>query len=170
VPVPNPAHLLEQAERLAAPTAEGEPIDADLRRAISSAYYAVFHAVLSAAADRFVGRERRSGSLYSLAYRSVNHTTLLKVCEEVGKPTPSKKYEPYFPTNGFGQEILRVATAVALLREKRDKADYEPMFVADPTDVSVILKEARTALESLEAASEEQRVMFLGMLLFQPRS
>ena len=51
MPVPDPAHLLEQAERLAAAPAKGQPRDADLRRAISTAYYAIFHAILTAAAD-----------------------------------------------------------------------------------------------------------------------
>ena len=45
MPIPNPEHLLDQAERLAA-TGTGAPRQTNLRRAISAAYYAVFHRTL----------------------------------------------------------------------------------------------------------------------------
>jgi hypothetical protein len=97
VPVPDPAHLLEQAERLAAAPARRRPRDADLRRAISTAYYGIFHAILTAAADLFVGAAKRTTSLYGLTYRSVNHQKVREVCKEVAKPTPSDRYKPYVP-------------------------------------------------------------------------
>jgi hypothetical protein len=40
----DPDHLLKQAQRLARPPRPGAPRQADLRRAVSSAYYAIFHA------------------------------------------------------------------------------------------------------------------------------
>jgi hypothetical protein len=55
VAILNPEHLLEQAERLIEPPPAGPPRQVDIRRAISSAYYAVFHATLAAAARRFGG-------------------------------------------------------------------------------------------------------------------
>jgi len=50
----NPDHLFEQAERLVAPPPAGPPRQVDLRRAISAAYYGLFHFCLIAAADEFV--------------------------------------------------------------------------------------------------------------------
>ena len=50
----NPDHLLDQAERLTTAPGSGPPRQADLRRAISTAYYAVFHAIATDAADQFV--------------------------------------------------------------------------------------------------------------------
>lgn len=101
MPVPDPAHLLEQAERLAAAPAKGQPRDADLRRAISTAYYAIFHAILTAAADLFVGIAKQTTSLYGLAYRSVNHQKVREVCKEVAKPAPSDRYKPHVPVGGW---------------------------------------------------------------------
>jgi hypothetical protein len=49
MPPLDPEELLEQARRLAA-----EPTQADLRRAISAAYYGLFHFFLTAAADMIV--------------------------------------------------------------------------------------------------------------------
>jgi hypothetical protein len=79
----NPEHLLEQAGRLIAPGLRGQPRQVDLRRAISAAYYAVFHAALTLAADHFVGVTRRATSQYSLVYRSIDHRSLRDLCIEV---------------------------------------------------------------------------------------
>jgi hypothetical protein len=65
MPVLNPDHLFDQAERLVATTAGGAPRQADLRRAVSSVYYGLFHAILTAAADLFVGR----GVALDLSYK-----------------------------------------------------------------------------------------------------
>src|ERR1700757_100666 len=73
VAILNPAHLFEQADKLIAPPPHGPPRQVDLRRAISSAYYGAFHAVLAAIANRFIGSTKQSTSLYSLVYRSVDH-------------------------------------------------------------------------------------------------
>ena len=53
---PNPEHLFEQAERLVEPLpSEAEPRQTDLRRALSAAYYGLFHFTLAAATDMFFG-------------------------------------------------------------------------------------------------------------------
>ena len=67
----NSDHLLDQAERLTTPLGLGAPRQADLRRAISAAYYGVFHAVATEAADEFVGRTQRDSARYALVYRSI---------------------------------------------------------------------------------------------------
>src|ERR1700751_1842071 len=87
VAILNPDHLFEQADKLISPPPAGPPRQVDIRRAISAAYYGVFHAVLAAAADQFVGVTKRSTSQYGLVYRSVDHLWLKKLCEEVKKPT-----------------------------------------------------------------------------------
>jgi hypothetical protein len=87
VPIPNAEHLLDQAEPLIAPVGPGAPRQVDLRRAISSAYYAVFHAVLAAAADEFVGRARRAETAYGLVYRRIDHGALRELCAELNRPS-----------------------------------------------------------------------------------
>jgi uncharacterized protein (UPF0332 family) len=169
VPVPDPAHLLEQAERFAAASAEGQPRDSDLRRAISTAYYAIFHAILTAGADLFVGNTKRATGLYALAYRSIDHQKLRNVCKEVSKQTPSDRYKAYIPAGGLGPKITALAEAAVLLQAKRYEADYDPLFAAGQTDVELVLKQAREALDALQSATEEQRNAFLGLLLFEPR-
>lgn len=105
MPILSPEHLLDQADRLIVPPA-GAPRQADLRRAISNAYYSLFHAVATAAADDFVGRTKRSSPRYALVYRSIDHGSLRKLCEDAVKSTLPSKYSRYAPMGGFDAELL----------------------------------------------------------------
>jgi hypothetical protein len=70
VAILNPDHLFEQADKLIAPQI-GRPRQADVRRAISSAYYGIFHAVATKAVDQVIGATNRDKAHYGLAYRSI---------------------------------------------------------------------------------------------------
>lgn len=58
----NPFDLLEAARILALADEQGAPRQANLRRALSTAYYALFHCLARCAADTVVGalKARRS--------------------------------------------------------------------------------------------------------------
>lgn len=88
----NPDHLLDQARVLARVPAAGAPRQADLRRAISSCYYAVFHHTLTAAADMFVGNTNRSSPEYALAYRAIGHKALRDLCVDLQKVAVPERY------------------------------------------------------------------------------
>nr|WP_294517333.1 hypothetical protein [uncultured Rhodopila sp.] len=55
----DPADMLAVARPLAVPATTAPVTQAHLRRAVSTAYYAVFHAVLLAGATRFIGSDKR---------------------------------------------------------------------------------------------------------------
>ena len=59
---------------------------ARLRRAVSAAYYALFHHVLRTGADRFIGTSRRHTAGYAMLYRSFAHARMKDVCQEIDKP------------------------------------------------------------------------------------
>jgi hypothetical protein len=169
MPVLNPDHLLEQADRLIAPPGGGAPRQADLRRAISTAYYAVFHAIVTDAADDFVGRSHRHAPRYALVYRSIDHRSVRGLCEDVVKTTPPAKYSNYVPMGGFGPDLIALATAVVELQEKRHAADYDPLFRARMSDAVLAVATSRTALVRFRAASRARRKAFLSLLVFSPR-
>ena len=149
MPPPEPELLLEQARRLA----DGQPRQEDLRRAVSAAYYALFHAVTTAAADYAIGADKRTTKQYALAYRSINHGPLKALCLSLdGK-----------------QELAGFAAAFAELQEKRHRADYDPHYDASSTDADIAIRLAADALASFRTASEEQRNIFLALSLFSPR-
>ena len=165
----NPDHLFEQAEKLVAPPPAGPPRQVDLRRAISSAYYGLFHFTLISLADELVGVTQRASSRYWLVYRSIDHRTLKDICIEVQKPTPPQKYAPYFPANGFGPNIQAFAIAAIELQEKRHRADYDPQPRFRTSDARLATATARSAVRRFSRASIERRRAFLTLLLCPPR-
>jgi hypothetical protein len=169
MPVLNPDHLLEQADRLISPPGGGAPRQADLRRAISNAYYAIFHAVATQAADDFARRTQRQTPRYGLIYRSIDHSSLRRLCEDVIKTTLPAKYSRYQPMGGFGPDLAAVATAIVDLQEKRHLADYDPLFRAVMSDSISAVATARAALALFRNANRTRRKIFLSLLVFSPR-
>lgn len=169
MPVLNPDHLLEQADRLITPPGGGAPRQADLRRAISAAYYAMFHAIVTEASDEFAGKTQRHTPQYGLVYRSVEHRALRKLCEDIVKSTLPAKYSNYAPAGGFGIDMQTMATAIVELQEKRHLADYDPLFRARTSDAVSAVGTSRTALSLLRGANRLQRKALLSLLVFVPR-
>ena len=165
----NPDHLLDQADRLIAPPGGGAPRQADLRRAISNAYYALFHAIATEAADDFAGRTQRQGSRYALVYRSIAHGSLRRLCEDVAKTKPPTKYDAYVPKTGFGADLIAVAAAVIDLQENRHQADYDPLFRVRMSDAVSAVATARTALARFRNANRAARKAFISLAVFSPR-
>jgi uncharacterized protein (UPF0332 family) len=164
----NPDHLFEQADKLIASQA-GRPRQADIRRAISTAYYGIFHAIVTKAVDQFIGATNRDKSHYGLAYRSVSHSRLREISNEVQKSTQSNKYRPYVPTTGFGSNIIAFAEAVLELQERRHSADYDVMVSVTRSDAGLAVATARAALSGFGKANQQEQLAFLSLLLFSPR-
>ena len=165
----NPDHLLDQADRLITPPVGGAPRQADLRRAISNAYYAVFHEVVTQAADDFVGKKYRTSSRYELVYRSIDHRSFRKLCEDVTKSVLPAKYTKYTPGGGFGADMIALSTAVVNLQEKRHLADYDPLFRVKMSDAVLAVATGRTALIRFRNANRMRQKAFLSLLVFSPR-
>lgn len=165
----NPDHLFEQAERLIVPPPAGPPRQVDVRRAISAAYYGLFHAMLIAAADQVVGVTKRSTNRYALVYRSIDHGTLRKLCETAKAAKLPPKYARNAPTNGLGSNMAAFAAAFLELQEKRHTADYDPGVRVKSLDAKLAISSARAALSRFREAKDAEREAFLSLLLFPPR-
>lgn len=164
----NPGHLFDQAQRLVA-SASGPPRQVDLRRAISTAYYGVFHFTLAALGDLFIGSSQRTSRRYALVYRSIDHRTLKEICIEVQKPSPSKRYAAYAPSIDLGPHVRAFAVAVTDLQDKRHRADYDPAARFRTSDARFAIVAARRAIERFELADPEFQKLFLTFLLCPPR-
>jgi hypothetical protein len=65
-----PDGLIGAARLLLGENNRGAPNHTRLRRAVSTAYYALFHAITRTAADAFVGAKYRKSPRYETVYRS----------------------------------------------------------------------------------------------------
>ncbi|WP_267355613.1 MULTISPECIES: hypothetical protein [unclassified Methylobacterium] len=164
------AHLLEQADRLAIPLpGEAQARPTDLRRAVSTLYYAVFHAGLTAAADQFAGVPNRGSPLYNLVYRSIDHKRLAGWSRTVSSANLPSNLRPYEPAGGWDQHIRDFGRGLVTLYEQRTLADYDPAALILPTEVANHSNTARQAIADLAASSADCKQAFFTLLLFPPR-
>jgi hypothetical protein len=163
VPPPLPEHLFEQADGL---TAAVESRPTDLRRAISNAYYGLFHFALTAAADMVLGAAEQATPQYALMYRSVNHAHLKDLCVQVKATNPQKV--AFVPAGGFGS-IADFARITLNHYELRILADYDPSRLFTRDEARVAVSEAREAIKMFHQGTAEQQRAFLTLLLFKQR-
>ena len=83
--------------------------------------------------------------------------------------TPAKKFKPYIPDGGFGEEIRSFALSALELQPKRHAADYDPLYYVKISDAMSAVSIARNAIDRLWAANIVERKIFLTMLVCPPR-
>ena len=129
-----PEHLLQIATDLAEANT-GRPRRADLCRAVSTAYYAMFHCLARACADGLAGRSRSVGNrpMWRRVYRALDHGQARTRCENVPSSFPDGVHE-------FGQ-------AFSALQSKRHLADYDPDYLVRKSNVTAAIDDARTAID-----------------------
>jgi uncharacterized protein (UPF0332 family) len=151
--------LLKQAHHLA--TYEGSsPTQASLRRAVSAAYYAVFHLLLEEAALRWQGSpEGRHG-----LQRAFNHGPMKTASLQFRK-------EVWQDWNGKLQRvppaIQHVAGAFVDLQEERHTADYYNHEQWSATEVEAVLNTATGAFQHWQSIRSDPMAgnYLLAMLL-----
>jgi uncharacterized protein (UPF0332 family) len=121
--------LLKQAKDLASKD-PGRPKDASIRKAISTAYYALFHFLLDEASGILVGASRSDKSLRHLLSRCFQHGRMANACEKIvsltNPKTPPSVYAPFARAiQNQSSDLLVVARTFKDLQEHRHRADYD---------------------------------------------
>jgi uncharacterized protein (UPF0332 family) len=163
--------LLELAEELAGQCTEHEDKARRFvarRRAVSTAYYAVFHALMQLCAEELLGSSKQSGPEYEIVYRSLNHGSL--------KDAFNKKPLNTVPTlKEIGDRVVELQTA-------RNLADYVPMGrfnkkrAADekpaPPSLSSrkLVQSAKSAVQLLRSLAPNDRRTLAVYLVFKNRT
>ena len=152
----NPHDLMEVA-RVLAESGHAPPTQARLRRAISTAYYALFHCLAMSAADLFIGTVRSPA--WHRTYRALEHGRARSGCRQV-------QTMPEFPV-----EVRDFAEAFVALQKARQEADYAldtPAY--QKSDVLGYIVSAELAIRQFEQAAMDARRGFVAHVLFRPRS
>ena len=162
--MPRPSELLDTAGLLAA-ARDGSPTDADLRRCISTAYYAVFHAVLTAGADRFFGAGNQDEVGYRVLHRAFDHGRMKSRCEQAAKPKLDTSEQERLGRTAFHADLRDFAQAFKRLQASRERADYDPR--SDPTiaEAKAAIDDAERAIASFAAAPDDERSDLLALML-----
>ncbi len=150
--------LLALAEELAR-REPGRPRQVSLRRAISTAYYALFHAVCFECADALVGWNMHWRYVSPL-YRSVEHAAARKVFEQ------SRSW-------GAGYEsVADIGRIFTKLQAVRMLADYDPEYSDDlgnRGNVLELVASARQSVAMLRSLSKDQKRYLAVQLLRKHR-
>lgn len=162
--------LLSHAEDLLNVGRRGAPSQVSLRRAISAAYYGLFHYLLADAADTLVGKTKRAEPAYALVYRAFEHGKMRSRAEQAARPQSElARALPSFGLSAFSDEIRKGATAFVGLQIERHKADYDPRYRPRLETAQAQIDAARRAIERFSSADKSEYQLFLLMLLFEPR-
>lgn len=119
--------LLAQAERLAT-IDQGRPLQANLRRAISSAYYAVFHFLIEEAISLLVGSGAKNKDLGDFLARAFEHGEMKDAAMNFAQNSSS--IERAMPQLKVSDTLRRCAKTFVELQGRRHLADYDRRFIA----------------------------------------
>ena len=126
--------------------AGGQPSQEALRRAVSTAYYAMFHALATSNADLIVGAKTPANqSNWIATYRSLRH------------------FRAQNPLHGwphlFSTLVQNFAVVIAGIKEERENADYNPDANFTQNQVVSWIDSAERAIIEFNAASPQERAM-----------
>ena len=164
----DPQHLVELAQTLVHAHKAGAPRQANLRRAVSTAYYGMFHALCGAVADMFV--PANAPDTRALFYRALDHGSLKKRCEDLGKSPLQRKQGQFFKMAAFCQDLRDFANDFVVLQEVRHLSDYDPDYKLTKAQAQQYVEDAKDAIVKLGAANDAEKSKFLAYMLFNIRS
>lgn len=153
-----PADLINTARGLVNPEHDN-PEQTNLKRAQSTAYYAMFHALCRNCADSFVGTNeaKRSQRAWEQAYRALDHGDVKKRCNK-------QEFKENFP-----EGIQDFAKKFIELQGKRHEADYNPSNTQNWNDVRNDIDNAEIAIGKLEGATIKDKRAFAVWTAFEKR-
>ncbi|TCZ58673.1 hypothetical protein [Roseicella aquatilis] len=164
----DPSELLAVARDLA-DTRTGPPSQARLRRAVSTAYYALFHKVLRSAAERFMGPGQDSSAGYTILYRSFDHAHMKRVCEELQPSTLKARLRAQLRRDAVSQDTRNFTSNFPTLQDARHRADYDPTARFLPSFASALIDAAEVSMDALDRIDAEEKAAVLALLMVRAR-
>ena len=126
------------------------------RRAVSTAYYAVFHALAQLCADEFMTKSRRRTDEYERIYRALDHGQLRAAFT-------AHPLRDHVKLRVLGFQILQ-------LQAERHRADYLPLRrIYSPLQCEDIVRQAREVIVEIASLIAEDRRTLSICLLFKNR-
>ncbi|MFT3671539.1 hypothetical protein [Aestuariivirga sp.] len=133
-----------------------KPRQSNLRRATSSAYYALFHALSRCCADTLTGTNCRTKRAWRHVYRALDHKFALDMCRNKN-------------ISSFPQEVQDFANAFVSLQSKRHSADYDPHAQLYKSAVQVDVDNAELVLKTFRRVPVHHRRAFAIWVLLRQR-
>jgi hypothetical protein len=138
------------------------PERASLRRAVSTAYYSLFHLLIDEAAGQFFDVPEK---LRAIVQRAFNHSDMRKLCEEMARPVPKNSLGNVL-AEPINAKLRNVAKTFVELQDSRHLADYDVSEPFDAIRARLLLDRAEEAFSDWEDEKDSTNAkVFLAALL-----
>jgi len=154
-----PGPLIVQANALVDADGDGSAVTMiDLRRAVSNAYYALFHTTSICTAEWLIpdaAHEER----YALV-RRFSHKSFRSVYERVAQPASNKvgHLQLVFDTLNANADLVVLAEAYVDLCDARTTADYDHLASLTRTEVLTLIQRSALAIKTIRKAPNKHPV------------
>ena len=154
-------HLIDAARVLAGDSgtrhSRGRPRQAMLKRAISTAYYAMFHALCNSNANLVAGlsNDPTAREAWTRTYRNLDHGPARN------RLAGARTFQ--------GPAVQQFVRAFALLQEQRQNADYDPHSRYLRGQVVILIDLAESATEGLMTTAATVRRPLAAVVLLRER-
>ena len=144
--------LLSQARRLAE-LDKKKPKQGNLRRAVSTAYYALYHCLVDRACRSMLGTTNTRRPYRDVLARAFQHSTMGKACKSFAGGTLPKHIDRTLRAAAFTipPDLRRVAQTFQEAQEKRHLADYDPAWNFSRAEVKALIRDVELAMDSFTA-------------------
>lgn len=153
----DPQELIATCRKLVPAAASPSPSEADLRRAISTAYYAVFHTLAASNAELIAGQPQSNVSAYAWerVYRRLDHGRTRNNLRAV--------------LNLLSPGGENFASTFIELHDLRQEADYDPNFTITYLNTVNTIARAETAIRDFAQLTQEERRLLAAQSMFDRR-
>ena len=139
----------------------GRPLQEELKRAVSTAYYALFLHLCDATANLMVGTLQPNPgrrAAWQRMYRVLQHGATKNKCQNRNE------------VRQFSAGVQESAETLLIAQRDRYDADYDPFSKYSRQEVLDIITEAGDAIEAFDATPRQERLHFIAYLLASDRN
>lgn len=146
------------------------PRQANLRRSVSTAYYAVFHYLVDEVCRAQIGTQNSQKEYRHALTRAFAHASMKEACTSFAGGTLKQAIVKGFPRDAKGNypipiEVQDIASTFVELQQKRHQADYDLSERFRKVEVLALIDQAKTHVERFRnLAVSDTRKFFLACL------
>lgn len=152
----SPSELLEVAVSLSEHPAPGKLKQVYRRRAISTAYYALFHRLAGMCADTLVGARKSQTPAWQRTYRALEHGFAKSALLELARRSNN-------------DAVTLLSEVFVALQQFRHEADYDPHGVYEDGASGSCITMARLGIEAVSGLSPEVKLEIATSLILRSR-
>lgn len=157
--------LLQQARHLAG-FDPGRPKQANLLRAVSAAYYAIFHFLVDQSCRLAVGTQHAQREYRQVLARAFSHSAMKSACSSFSGGTLKSSVQQGLPSSfQIPTPVSLIANVFVELQSARHRADYDLTHRFSRKDVFSQIEQVESAIDKFQQLGPgEEKEFFLACL------